>query len=185
MLILFSRRTRRYRWAFALSLTLAGCSTLRPPQFADARPLLAPDNFFTGHMRSWGVFEDRAGANPRRSFTTDCFGRRENGELILDQTFTYQDGAIQKRVWRIRRLDAHHYEAVADDVVGVGRGEVYGNAFRWEYTVALKPGNPLYRVHLKQWMYLQKDGRTLLNRGTISKFGVTLAQVAEEFRREP
>ncbi|HEY0791339.1 MAG TPA: DUF3833 family protein [Chthoniobacterales bacterium] len=169
----------------ALSLALGGCTTLQPPHFAGTQPLLEPDRFFTGHTCSWGVFEDRAGANPRRPFTTECFGRRERGELILAQTFTYGDGTVQHRVWRIRRLDLHHYEAVANDVVGVGRGEAYGNAFHWEYTVALKPGNPLFRVKLKQWMYLQKDLRTLLNRGTVSVFGVTVAQVTEEFRRQP
>jgi hypothetical protein len=179
------RRRRRYWGLVALGLTLAGCTTLQPRHFADGQPPFAPEIFFTGHTRSWGVFEDRAGANPRRPFVRDCFGRWEHGELILAQTFTYEDGAIQKRVWRIRRRDTHHYEAVANDVVGVAHGAAYGNAFHWEYTVALKPGNPLYRVRLKQWMYLQKDGRTILNRGTVSKFGLTLAQVAEEFRREP
>jgi len=83
-----------------------------------------------------------------------------------------------------RRLDAHRYSATANDVVGTGTGEAHGNAFRWEYTVALQPGNPLSHVRLKQWMYLQDDGRIVLNRGTIRKFGLQVAQVSEVLRRE-
>ena len=162
---------------------LAGCSHLQPQDFTRVGAAFDPVAFFTGHTRSWGVFEDRTGANPSRWFTTDCLGHREQGALVLAQTFTYNDASVQHRLWHIRRVDEHRYEATADDVVGTGRGEAYGNAFHWVYTVALKPGNPLFNVRLEQWMYLQADGRTMLNRGTVSKFGVTVAQIAEEFRR--
>lgn len=161
---------------------LAGCSSLAPTRFAGAKPEFDPVVFFTGSTRSWGVFENRSG-DPARRFTTACNGHLEAGTLVLDQEFVYEDGSRQQRHWRIRRTDAHHIEATANDVVGTGVGEVYGNAFRWEYTVALKPGNPLYDVHLKQWMYLQADGRTMLNRATVTKFGVEVAQVTEFFRR--
>ena len=165
-------------------LLLAGCSHLQPRDFARVEPKFDPVAFFTGHTQSWGVFEDRTGANPSRWFTTDCIGHREKDALVLAQTFTYNDGSVQHRLWHIRRVDAHHYEATANDVVGAGEGEADGNAFHWEYTVALKPGNPLLNVRLEQWMYLQADGRTMLNRGTVSKFGVTVAQVAEEFQKK-
>ena len=33
-------------------------------------------------------------------------------------------------------------------------------------------GNVLYNVRLKQWMYLQADGRSMVNRATINKSGV-------------
>lgn len=162
---------------------VAGCSSLAPTQFVGAKPEFEPIQFFTGRTSSWGVFENRSG-DPSRRFTTTCSGRLENGVLVLDQEFVYEDGERQQRHWRIRRTDAHHLEATANDVVGTGTGEVYGNAFRWEYTVALKPGNPLYNVHLKQWMYLQPDRRTMLNRGTVTKLGVEVAQVTEQFRHE-
>ena len=58
-------------------------------------------------------------------------------------------------------------------------------AFHWEYTVALHPGNPLGNVRLRQWMYLQADGQTMVNRASVSTFGVQVAQVTEFFRREP
>ncbi len=165
------------------AVVLAGCASVPTEHFAGTKPTFDPMAYFMGHTHSWGVFENRAG-DPSRSFTTDCHGHMEGETLVLDQTFTYEDGSTQQRHWRIRHVDAHRYEATANDVVGTGTGEAYGSAFHWEYTVALKPGNPLLNVHLKQWMYLQPDCRTMLNRGSVNKLGVEVAQIAESFRRE-
>ena len=170
--------------ALVVSVALTGgCSSLSPSQFAHSTPAFDPVEFFTGHTRSWGVFENRSG-EPSRRFSTVCDGHREaDGTLLLDQIFTYEDGATQQRHWRIHRLDAHHYEATANDVVGQATGEAYGNAFHWEYTVALKPGNPLYNVRLRQWMYLQAGGQTMMNRASVNKLGLQVAQVTEFFQR--
>ena len=46
------------------------------------------------------------------------------------------------------------------------------------------PPNPLARVQMTQWMYLQPDGRTMINRDSIRKAGVILAYATEEFRKE-
>lgn len=165
-----------------LSLAITGCASLPPQDFAYSGPPFDPLAFFTGHVRSWGVFENRAG-QPTRRFTTESTGRLQGDTLVLDQEFTYDGDRHQTRHWRIRRVDVHHFEATANDVVGKATGEAYGNAFRWEYTVALKPGNPLYDVRLKQWMYLQAGSRTMVNRATIRKLGVEVAQVTEFFRR--
>ncbi len=168
----------------AMALLVSGCGSLAPERFAGSTPVFDPVDFFTGRTRSRGVFENRAG-EPARRFSTVCDGRREpGGVLLLDQTFTYEDGKTQQRHWRIHRLDAHRYEAVANDVVGPAKGEAYGNAFHWEYTVALEAGNPLYNVRLRQWMYLQEGGRTMLNRASINKLGIQVAQVTEYFQRE-
>ena len=173
------------RLATVLSLAalggLTGCSSLPVAHFAGSSPAFDPVAFFTGRTHSWGVFENRAG-QPSRRFQTACVGHREGAVLVLDQDFTYEDGQHQQRQWRIRRVDAHRYEATANDVVGVGTGTAYGNAFHWEYTVALKPGNPLFNVHLEQWMYLQAGGGTMLNRGTVRALGVEVAQITEQFQ---
>lgn len=87
---------------------------------------------------------------------------------MLTQHFFFEDGRTQQRTWRIHRIDEHRYEATANDVVGVGTGAAYGNAFRWEYTLAVRPGNPLFNVRMKHWMYLQADG-TMINRVQVTK----------------
>ncbi len=90
----------------------------------------------------------------------------------------------QQRHWRIRRVDAHRYEATANDVVGTATGEAYGNAFRWEYTVALKPGNPLYNVRSEAVDVLAGGRPRRWSTGrAVNKLGVEVAQVTEFFRR--
>ncbi len=174
------------RLAFALLLLgAAGCSApLEPAAFESVAPRFEPERFFEGRTRSWGVVENRAG-EPTSRFETSAFGRREGEELVITQDFTFDDGRRQQRVWRLRRLDEHRYEATANDVVGTATGEARGNAFRWQYTLALEPGNAVKDVDLLQWMYAQEDGSVMVNRATISKLGVILAEVTEFFRRLP
>jgi hypothetical protein len=165
-----------------LCLLTAGCHTLKPESFAGAGPRFEPEKFFEGPTRSWGVIESRSG-KPKSRFRTEMMGRREGDSLVITQDFTFEDGHKQQRVFRVRRIDDHRYEATANDMVGVSRGEAYGNTFHWEYTIALRPGNPLANVRFKLWMYLQADGETMINRVTISKLGMILAETTEHFHR--
>jgi hypothetical protein len=165
-------------------LPLSHASAETPsPTVADPVPAFDPMVFFTGRVRSWGVFENSSGA-ATEIIKTECRGRMFHGELRMEQDLYFSKRPRQHRSWRMRRLDAHHFEATANDLVGVARGESRGNAFVWSFTLATKPGHPLYNVRMTQRMYLQPDGRTMINRDTIRKFGVLLAEVTEEFRKE-
>ena len=156
---------------------------MKPVDFAaaDGRDF-DPVAFFTGRTTSSGVRETRGG-NPQETVTTSTSGHVVNGVLVLEQELRFANRPPQHRSWRIRKLDAHHYEATANDIVGVARGEAYGNVFHWTFTLALSPGNPLANVRMSQWMYLQPDGQTMVNHTTIRKFGFVVAQVTEQFRR--
>jgi hypothetical protein len=110
-------------------------------------------------------------------------GVRDGEDLVITQDFTFEDGRKQQRVWRLRRIDDHRYEAIANDVVGVSVGQAFGNTFHWQYTVALRPGNRLANVHFELWMYLAADGETMINRVVIRKLGIILAETTEHFQR--
>ena len=160
----------------------AGCASMKVSDFGDERPLLDPVEFFSGRTASAGVMENRGGG-PQEIVTTTTLGRREGATLVLEQDLKL-GGKQQHRSWRIRKRDAHHFTATANDLVGTATGEAYGNVFSWRFTLALSSGNPLANVRMTQWMYLQPDGRTLLNHSTIRKFGIVLAQVTEVFRKQ-
>ncbi len=166
----------------ALSLLGTGCSTLKPASFATASPRFEPEKFFLGPTRSWGVIESRTG-KPKSRFETEMMGVRDGRDLVITQDFTYEDGRRQRRVWRLRRIDEHRYEATANDVVGVSVGEAYGDLFHWKYTLALRPRNPLANLHFELFMYLAADGETLINRVAIRKLGILLAETTEHFHR--
>jgi hypothetical protein len=164
-------------------LILSGCASMKPTAFEGQRPIFEPTKFFTGRTHSSGVMENRGGA-PMRRVTTETAGRWQGDTLSLEQDLVLGDEKPQHRSWRIRKLDAHRYEATANDVVGTIQGEAHGNVFHWSFTLSLSPGNLLGNVRMSQWMYLQPDGRTMVNHSTIRKFGIVVAQVTEQFRRQ-
>lgn len=166
-----------------LALALAGCAGLQPQDFASSGPVFQPDVYFSGRTQSWGVFETPGGA-PRSQFTGETFGRREaDGTVAFDQTIAFDDGTRTNRSWRMRRIDDHHIEATGSDVVGVARGEMYGRALYLRSTIRTEPGNAVSTVDFEQWMYLQEDGVTVLNRSIIRKFGIVVRMANERFVR--
>ena len=152
--------------------------------FQAGRPIFDPTKFFAGETTSYGVMENRGGA-PRQIVRTKTRGQWEGATLLLEQDLFLGDAEPQRRSWRIRRLDAHRFEATANDIVGQVVGEAHGNVFHWSFTLALSPSNPLANVRMSQWMYLQPDGKTMVNHSTIRKFGIVVAQVTEQFRKQP
>ncbi|MEO6212083.1 MAG: DUF3833 family protein [Vicinamibacterales bacterium] len=163
---------------------MAGCATasMKPSDFERSRPVFDPIAFFSGRTSSSGVMETRRGA-PMRRVATETSGRLLGGVLHLEQDLEYGDGTRRHRSWQIRRIDAHRYEGKANDIIGVVHGEAYGNVFHWSFTLALSPGNRLKNVRMSQWMYLQPDGRTMINHTTIRKLGFLVGQVTEQFSR--
>ncbi len=166
------------------AVLVAGCAApLRPAAFADTAPAFDPVTFWTGRSASWGVIENRDGA-PTAIITTRTEGTAEGtGGLHMVQ-HVVTGGKDSVRDWHVRRLGNHQFEATANDVVGTARGVPSGRTLHWTWTLATKPGNCLFNVRMEQWMYLADNG-TLLNRTIVTKFGVRLAEISEQFvRRE-
>jgi Protein of unknown function (DUF3833) len=167
--------------ALVLILVLGGCTGMEPKEFKDAEPRLELEDFFAGKTLATGIFEDRFG-RLRRQFTVNITGTWDGEMLVLDEHFNYSDGETERRVWSIRKTGRHTYEGRADDVIGVARGEAYGNALNWRYDIDLKIGDGTLRVHFNDWMFLQPSG-VLLNRARVSKFGVEIGQVTLAFTK--
>ena len=160
---------------------LAGCAAPGPETYREQKPALDLLTYFDGTVEAWGQFADRSGEVVKR-FKVTIRGRVEDETLVLDEQFSYSDGSKQRRVWTIRRLDAHRYAGTAADVVGEARGELWGNALRWRYVLALEIDGKVWNVDFDDWMYLQDDG-VMLNRSEMSKLGVRLGEVMIAFRR--
>jgi hypothetical protein len=172
--------------ASAAVLAMTGCST-RPQvaDYANEKPVFDLKSYFNGMVDGWGIFTDRSGKVVRRFIVTmNCSWTGEEG--ILDEDFVYSDGKKEKRIWRMKRMaDSDgivRYEGRADDVVGIGTGEQRGNAFRWGYTLALPVDGKVYEVQFDDWMY-QMDSRVVINKATMSKFGVTLGELVVTFSK--
>ncbi|MBN8903036.1 MAG: DUF3833 family protein [Rhodospirillales bacterium] len=170
----------RMRGILLIAVVLTGCSRgLTVPEVGQGGPDFDPVRFFSGHVRSWGVMEDRGG-QPTGIVTTDCEGVADGPDGLLMTQRLVVDGRPSVRVWRMRRVGAGRFEATANDMVGIATGEASGRAFQWHWTLALSPGNWLENVDMEQWWYLQDDG-SMLNRTIIRKVGVVVAEVTEHF----
>lgn len=160
---------------------LAGCAGPAVNDYAAERPLLDLKRYFDGEVLAHGLFVDRSGRVVRRfTVTMMCTWRGEEGEL--DERFTYSDGTQERRVWRLRHLGGGRYTGRADDVVGEAQGQAAGNSLRWTYTLRLPVDGRTWEVQFDDWMHLI-DERVMLNRATMSKFGVRLGEVQLVFTR--
>lgn len=163
-------------------LALAGCASPHVTDYARQRPALELDRYFNGRLRAYGLFQNRSGEVVRRfTVVMDC--QWEGVQGVLDETFTYSDGTTQRRVWHLIKLAGGHYVGRAGDVVGEARGQESGNAFHWNYTLRLPVDGTEHDVQMDDWMFLV-DERVMLNRTTMSKFGVTLGEVLLSFTKE-
>lgn len=165
----------------ATAFALGGCASHGIENYAAEKPTLDLQQYFNGTLDAWGVFTDRSGQVVKRfTVVMDC--RWTGNEGVLDEDFTYSDGTKQRRIWRLTKLADGRYTGRADDVVGQAEGQTRGNAFRWNYTLSLPVDGKVYEVQFDDWMFLMSD-RVMLNRATMSKFGVRLGEVTLSFSK--
>jgi len=168
--------------AFLASLlALAGCTSLTPLDYRAEKPELDLARYFNGPIDGWGMVQDRSGKVLRR-FHVRIDARWQGNVGTLDESFDWSDGRKERRVWTITRIDANNYSGQAGDVVGAANGVAHGNALQWKYVLKLPPEQGGWEVDLDDWMYLI-DADTLLNRSTITKFGIRFAEITIAFRR--
>ncbi|MCW5668980.1 MAG: DUF3833 domain-containing protein [Hydrogenophaga sp.] len=158
---------------------LSGCAGPQIAQYTGEKPVLDLRTYFNGTLDAYGVFTDRSGKVVKRFVVVmRCQWNGDDG--VLDEAFTYSDGTTQKRVWRMKHLGNGRFSGTADDVVGTAIGEQQGNAFRWGYTLLQPVDGKTYEVQFDDWMYLM-DERVMLNKATMSKFGIRLGEVTLSF----
>ncbi len=167
----------------AAPAVLVGCAAPEVTEYAAEQPVLDLRTYFTGIVDGYGLFTDRSGKVVKRfTVVMNCSWQGTDG--VLDEDFTYSDGTRQRRIWRVRQLPDGRYTGRADDVVGEAQGQARGNALRWNYTLALPVEGRTWNVQMDDWMYLV-NREVMLNRTTMTKFGVRLGEVTLSFRRRP
>jgi hypothetical protein len=169
-------------WHLAALLVLAGCSApLGPAGFAQTRPVFDPVAFFTGHVTSWGVEENRGG-QPIAIVKTDCQGVVTGpGRIAMVQVLHVGNAPPQTRRWQLWQA-GQGYEATANDMAGHTTGWASGRALHWRWVLETRPGNPLLDVTMDQFMFRMDDGSVMI-RTVVTKFGVRVVEVSERFAK--
>ncbi len=78
----------------------------------------------------------------------------------------------------------HHFAFLPISPLIPSASTAYGNVSHLEFTLDAFPGNPLGHLQMSQWMYLEPDSVTMLNRATHFKTGIVVAQITEQFRKD-
>ena len=141
-----------------------------------------PTVFFTGNLNASGIFVDRFGTVKRR-FTVSANGIPQNTGTTLHETFTYDDGEIETRVWCINRLEENRFQGTTDDLAGECIGKSRGPLFSWSYYFYLKIFGRQVKVHFDDIM-VRLSHDTILNRARITKWGVLIGDVHLTFQRQ-
>jgi len=153
----------------------AGCSSVSIDDYKDEKPQLILEDYLNGTFDAYGIFINRSGQVTRRMHVVmKASWTGDTG--ILDEDFIWSDGEKQKRIWHLKKISPSAYEGRAEDVVGVAKGEVAGNAFHWEYILAVNVDGSIYNFAFDDWMYLMND-RILINRAKMSKFGFKVGEI--------
>lgn len=162
----------------ATLITLSGCLTASPfHTVPTAAPELRPDAFFVGLTHGVGTLEQR-GKAPRK-LHVEGLGRWDaDSTFQLDQNVVFDDGSTESRTWYLRRNGANGYSGTLSDASGEFVARTNGNVFHLRYLLR-QPA-----VYMDQQLYLQPDGRTVLNVATVSVLGVPWARLSETITRE-
>ena len=162
------------------AVLVTGCATVDITDYRGARPPLDLATYFNGTVDGWGMFQDRSGKVVKRFYVRiDCTWVGNEG--TLEEHFEYTDGTRENRVWKITK-NGDRYTGTAGDVVGTAQGVAQGNALRWNYVLALPVDGTTWQMDMDDWMYLV-DEKTMLNRTTMSKFGIRVGDVTLTFRK--
>lgn len=154
--------------------------------YAGTTPEFVPEAYFTAKPRiAHGQVVDRFG-KVRVMFTTTMRGTwdKKDQTLTLDEEFVFSDGKTLQRTWKLKKIDAHRYVASANDIAGEYIVKRYGHALHFNYAFPMETAGRTIATRYDDWMWLQPDGETILNRSRITKWGFTLAEVIASFRAD-
>lgn len=157
------------------------CSSNSPKIYAQNSPKFDVRNYFKGELEAYGILQDRSG-KVIKTFTVKMKGSWKGNNGILEEHFVFSDGKTDQRTWELNVIDDNHFTAKAHDVVGIAKGEQYGNAMRMEYVLTVPVDNKKYDITIKDWLYLI-DNKSLVNVSSMTKFGFKVGTLTIGFKK--
>ena len=155
---------------------------MKPEDFKDQKPRLIIEEYLSGNVKAWGILQNRSG-KVTRQFSANLNGKWDGKKFILDEKFNWNNGEVQTRQWKIKKIDDHNYEGTAGDVVGTAKGYSYGPAFKFEYVLLVPVKGREIKIPFDDWIFMQ-DERVAINRATMTKFGIKVAELTVMFVKD-
>jgi hypothetical protein len=144
--------------------------------FKATHPEFIPQEYFNGPMTAYGMVKDRNG-KILRTFKGKLIGSwDENGVGTLDESFVYDDGETQKRIWTLKPTGNKTFIGTAGDIVGEAQMIAKGNTVMIDYVMRVPYNDSTIDISVRDWLHLQEDG-VILNHSKMKKFGFTVGEL--------
>lgn len=152
----------------------------RPADYAETAPPFDLRQALNGPLVASGVIYGPTGRVATR-FVADMQGTWDGSGGTLAEDFRYDGGSTQTRAWRIAPGSEGRFTATADDVVGVGEGEVSGATATLRYRLRLPEQGGEWQVDVTDWLYRGEDG-VIINRAQFRRFGFLVGELVGTIR---
>lgn len=169
------KKFNRLLLALATTGLLSACSTSLE-DYENSTPEFNLKTYFSGDVTAWGIVQDYSDAVVRR-FCVDIVGTWQGNSGQLHETFYYNDGEQQIRIWDLVIAEDGEVTGSAGDVVGQASGSATGMSFNWQYTLKVPVGDSEYDLFVDDWMFMMDKNR-MMNRSYMSKLGVNVAEIS-------
>ena len=164
-------------------LLVGGCGTASIGDYRGRSPAFVPEDFFNGALTAHGVVKDFSGTAIRH-FNADIIGCWSDGVGTLDESFLFDDGQQQTRVWTLTPSGNQTYIGTAGDVVGDGAARWEGNAMFLDYTLRIALDDSTIDVHIDDRMYRISEN-VVVNESKMRKWGFGVGEILLTLIRHP
>lgn len=166
-----------------LMLLMGACSSTSVTDYQDREPRFEPESFFDGALTAHGVVKDFSGTAIRH-FNADIVGCWSDGVGTLDESFVFDDGEQQTRIWTLTPSGDQTYIGTAGDVIGDGTARWEGNAMFLDYTLRIALEDSSIDVHIDDRMYRISDN-VVVNESKMRKWGFGVGEIVLTLIRHP
>lgn len=139
-------------------------------------------SWLEGRSLAQGVFEDRRG-RARRRFSIETNGTPDGNTLRLHERFVFDDGELQERTWVLTRGAGGSFTGRAGDSVSEAHGRFERGVAYLRSELLLKIGSRHIAMCFDDAFYEAGPG-LVVNRSTMSKWGIRLGQILIQFRKD-
>ena len=158
-----------------LLLGISGCASPSISSYRETKPKVDIRTYFNGKLKAFGTVQDYTGKVVSR-FSADIIGSWQGNIGTLDETFTYEDGSTEKRVWTFELAEDGTFKGRAHDVIGDAIGKQEGSAVFMEYTLRRTINGRTLDFTMDDRLYLLDDVH-MMNQTKMKKFGITVAEL--------
>jgi hypothetical protein len=152
----------------------------KPEDYTEGEPHFDLRRYLNGPVKCEGVIYGPLGRVSSR-FDADFMVTWDGNHGVMKEHFRYNDGSTQDREWQLTLGNDGRVKAMADDVVGEGKGVQAGSALQLIYKIRLPEASGGHVLDAVDWMYLAPNG-AIVNRSQFRKFGIKVAELVATMR---